>query len=147
MKKMARHSTLLVCYASGVGCDALLETASEFQDTVHNKSRGEERKERAKEDGEREMEKRGRRELKPRQRLITSNFLFSCQCVLSYQQRGRREPRDQHCLLSHKLQFSLSGIAITVSTPLGTAIRFSTGKIEMHLTNTSHPIKTTPVDL
>ena len=54
LKKMARHSSLLVCYASGVGCDALLETASEFQDTVHNKSRGEERKERAKEDGERE---------------------------------------------------------------------------------------------
>ena len=42
-------------------------------------------------------------------------------------------------------QFSLSGIAITVSTPLGTAIRFSTGKIEMHLTNTSHPVKTTPI--
>ena len=47
LKKMARHSSLLVCYASGIGCDALLET-------VHNKSRGEERKERAKEDGERE---------------------------------------------------------------------------------------------
>ena len=41
--------------------------------------------------------------------------------------------------------FSLSGIAITVSTPLGTAIRFSTGKIEMHLTNTSHPIVATPI--
>lgn len=41
-------------------------------------------------------------------------------------------------------QFSLSGIAITVSTPLGTAIRFSTGKIEMHLTNTSHPAVATP---
>jgi hypothetical protein len=46
LRKVARHSSLLVCYASGVGCDALLETASEFQDTVHNKSRGEERKER-----------------------------------------------------------------------------------------------------
>ena len=42
-------------------------------------------------------------------------------------------------------RFSLSGIAITVSTPLGTAIRFSTGKIEMHLTNTSHPVETTPI--
>ena len=42
-------------------------------------------------------------------------------------------------------QFSLSGIAITVSTPLGTAIRFSTGKIEVHLTNTSHPIVATPI--
>ena len=41
-------------------------------------------------------------------------------------------------------QFSLSGIAITVSTPLGTAIRFSTGKIEMHLTNTSHTDVATP---
>lgn len=41
--------------------------------------------------------------------------------------------------------FSLSGIAITVSTPLGTAIRFSTGKIEMHLTNTSHPVVATPI--
>jgi hypothetical protein len=41
-------------------------------------------------------------------------------------------------------RFSLSGIAVTVSTPLGTAIRFSTGKIEMHLTNTSHPVETTP---
>ena len=42
-------------------------------------------------------------------------------------------------------QFSLSGISVTVSTPLGTAIRFSTGKIEMHLTNTSHPVVTTPI--
>lgn len=57
LKKVARHSSLLVCYVSGIGCDALLETASEFQDTVHNKSRGEERKEReerAEGDGERE---------------------------------------------------------------------------------------------
>ena len=43
LKEVARHSSLLVCYASGIGCDALLETASEFQETVHNKSRGEER--------------------------------------------------------------------------------------------------------
>ena len=42
-------------------------------------------------------------------------------------------------------QLSLSGISITVSTPLGTAIRFSTGKIEMHLTNTSHPSGGTPL--
>ena len=42
-------------------------------------------------------------------------------------------------------QFSLSGIAITVSTPLGTAIRFTTGKIEMRLTNTSHSVETTPI--
>ena len=42
-------------------------------------------------------------------------------------------------------QFSLAGISVTVSTPLGTAIRFSTGKIEMHLTNTSHPVETTPI--
>ena len=37
-------------------------------------------------------------------------------------------------------KFSLSGIVLTVSTPLGTAIRFSTGKIDMTMTNTStHP--------
>jgi len=32
---------------------------------------------------------------------------------------------------------SLAGVAVTVSTPLATAIRFSTGKIEMTLANTS----------
>ncbi len=32
---------------------------------------------------------------------------------------------------------SLGGVVITVSTPLSTAIRFSTGKIEMTLSNTS----------
>ena len=41
LKEVVRHSSLMVCYASGIGCDVLLETASEFQDTVHNKSRGE----------------------------------------------------------------------------------------------------------
>ncbi len=30
----------------------------------------------------------------------------------------------------------LSGICITVSTPLSTSLRFSTGKIDMHVTNT-----------
>ena len=40
-------------------------------------------------------------------------------------------------------KFSLSGIVLTVSTPLGTAIRFSTGKIDMTMTNTStHPTGT-----
>ena len=42
LKEIAHHSSLLVCYASGVGIDALLETASEFQETVHNRSRREE---------------------------------------------------------------------------------------------------------
>ena len=40
LKGVARHSSLLVCYATGMGLDALLETASEFQETLHNKSRG-----------------------------------------------------------------------------------------------------------
>ncbi len=39
--------------------------------------------------------------------------------------------------LLQSLSLSLAGIAVTVSTPLATAIRFSTGKIEMTLTNTS----------
>ena len=39
--------------------------------------------------------------------------------------------------LLESCQFSLAGIVVTVSTPLATAIRFSTGKIEMTLTNTS----------
>ena len=42
LKGIAQHSSLLVCYASGVGVDALLEIASEFQETVHNKSLKEE---------------------------------------------------------------------------------------------------------
>lgn len=40
LKEVAKHSSLLVCYATGMGLDALLETASEFQETLHNKSRG-----------------------------------------------------------------------------------------------------------
>ena len=39
--------------------------------------------------------------------------------------------------LLESCRLSLSGIAITVSTPLSTAIRFSTGKIEMNVTNTN----------
>lgn len=39
--------------------------------------------------------------------------------------------------LLESCQLSLAGIVVTVSTPLDTAIRFSTGKIEMTLTNTS----------
>lgn len=44
-------------------------------------------------------------------------------------------------------RLSLAGIVVTVSTPLATAIRFSTGKIEMTITNTSSqqwPWKTLP---
>ena len=58
LKEVAKHSSLLVCYASGIGCDALLETASEFQETVHNKSRGEERNEEDEKIG-RDREKEG----------------------------------------------------------------------------------------
>ena len=36
LKEVARHSSLLVCYATGMGPDVLLETASEFQETLHN---------------------------------------------------------------------------------------------------------------
>ena len=43
LKEVARHSSLLVCYATGMGLDALLETASEFQETLHNKSCGDDR--------------------------------------------------------------------------------------------------------
>lgn len=39
--------------------------------------------------------------------------------------------------LLQSCRLSLAGIMVTVSTPLATAIRFSTGKIEMTLTNTS----------
>lgn len=39
--------------------------------------------------------------------------------------------------LLESCRLSLAGIAITVSTPLSTAIRFSTGKIEMNVANTS----------
>lgn len=52
LKEVVQHSSLLVCYASGVICDALLETASEFQETVHNKSRGEDEGEGGEERGE-----------------------------------------------------------------------------------------------
>ena len=44
-------------------------------------------------------------------------------------------------------RLSLAGIVITISTPLATAIRFSTGKIEMTVANTSSqqwPWKTLP---
>jgi hypothetical protein len=49
--------------------------------------------------------------------------------------------------LLHSCRLSLAGIVVTVSTPLATAIRFSTGKIEMTITNTSSqqwPWKTLP---
>lgn len=49
--------------------------------------------------------------------------------------------------LLESCRFSLAGITVTVSTPLATAIRFSTGKIEMTVTNTSSqqwPWKTLP---
>ena len=49
--------------------------------------------------------------------------------------------------LLQSCRVSLAGIVITISTPLATAIRFSTGKIEMTLANTSSqhwPWKTLP---
>lgn len=49
--------------------------------------------------------------------------------------------------LLNSCRLSLAGIVVTVSTPLATAIRFSTGKIEMTITNTSSqqwPWKTLP---
>ena len=39
---------------------------------------------------------------------------------------------DQVVSLLDSCKFSLAGVIITISTPLATAIRFSTGKIDMH---------------
>ena len=54
-------------------------------------------------------------------------------------QKPPSDTEDGLVLLSFldSCRLSLSGISVTVSTPLSTAIRFSTGKIDMHLANAS----------
>ena len=60
LKEIARHSSLIVLYASGIGVDAVLETSSEFQETSHNRSVGGREREGEGEEQRQEREKKTR---------------------------------------------------------------------------------------
>ncbi len=57
--------------------------------------------------------------------------------AINHQQQSQTQDGVNLVSLLESCRLSLAGVVITVSTPLSTAIRFSTGKIEMNVANTS----------
>lgn len=77
------------------------------------------------------------------QMLTSIGESFPSRGRLATMRRGSEEGLDVVSLLE-SCRLSLAGIVVTVSTPLATAIRFSTGKIEMTVSSQQWPWKTAP---